>query len=200
MATTNGKTELWLVRHGVTDWNIERRFQGSKDIPINAAGVEQARAAAQQLRGKNFAALYSSPLQRAYQTAQVISQVVGLPIQPDARLIEGCQGSWEGMLFDEIEQLYPGERELHHTQPAQFRPPGGENLTEVAQRVAQAADDIAFIHPGEKVLVVSHGMALSALISLARGLPLNGAFEFIMPNAAVETVQWQPGNYSIPEN
>lgn len=198
--TNHNKTELWLVRHGVTDWNIEKRYQGSTDIPLNAEGIAQARAAALQLRGEQFAALYCSPMIRTRQTAHEISQVVGLPILTDERLREGCQGEWETLLLDEIDQLYPGMREKRRLDPVHNSPPGGETMLQVAQRVAQAADDIARAHPGQKVLVVSHGMALAALISLARNLPLKDSFNLILPNAAAEVIHWQPGAICIAEN
>lgn len=198
--TNHNKTELWLIRHGVTDWNIEKRYQGSTDIPLNAEGIAQARAAAAQLHVEKFAAIYCSPMIRTRQTAHEISQVVDLPIFIDERLREGCQGEWETLLLDEIDQLYPGMREKRRLDPVHNSPPGGETMLQVAQRVVQAANDIARAHPGQKVLVVSHGMALAGLISLARNLPLKDSFNLIMPNAAVEVIHWQPGAICIAEN
>jgi broad specificity phosphatase PhoE len=196
----NGKTELWLIRHGVTDWNIAKRYQGSTDVPLNAEGIAQAREAAAQLRGEKFAALYCSPLTRTRQTAHEISQVVGLPILIDERLCEGNQGEWETRTLDEIDRLYPGMREKRRADPVHNSPPGGETMLQVMHRIVPAADDIARAHPGQKVLVVSHGMALAGLISLARNLPLIDSFNLILPNAAAEVITWQAGSIPIPEN
>ncbi len=198
--TNHNKTELWLIRHGVTDWNIEKRYQGNADVPLNAEGIAQARETAAQLDGQKFTAIYSSPLQRARQTAHEISKVIGLPVQTDDRLREGSQGQWEGMLLEDIDRVFPGVRAKRMNDPEHVSPPGGETMRQVAQRIGRAADDIARAHPGQKVLVVSHGMALAALISLARHLPLNLSFQFILSNAAAEVIHWQPGTICIPEN
>ena len=95
-------TEIWIVRHGQTDWNVEGRYQGQADRPLNAVGLAQAQQAAEQLRGRDFAAIYSSDLQRARVTAEIIAGQLGLPVQVDRRLREVNQGEWEGLLTADI--------------------------------------------------------------------------------------------------
>ena len=183
-------TQLWLVRHGQTDWNLEGRFQGSRDIALNLSGQEQARQIAAQLKGEQFDAIYSSPLVRALRTAETIAAVHGMPVQVDPLLVEVRLGAWEGMLEAEIHQQYPQLERERLCNPLHTPPPGGETAAEVAERMALAADEIARTHPGGTVLLVSHGMALSTLICLTEGISLNRVFEFIPENALPVIVSW----------
>ncbi len=177
-------TTLWLVRHGQTDWNLERRYQGQIDIPLNETGREQARRAAAQLRGRTFDALYASDLARARETAEIIAREVGLPIRPDKRLREISYGDWEGLTVDEV-AANGGYRDREVSRLLDdWRAPGGESLGEVADRVWAAVQDIFQAHPGQQVLVVAHGSCLAALLCRVRGLPLSEVFANIPENAA----------------
>lgn len=177
-------TELHLIRHGQTDWNVAGRYQGQADIPLNAIGLAQAQALAQTLSGQHFDALYSSDLQRAYQTAQAIAAVVGLPIHALRGLREIHMGEWEGRLLAEVSQGYTQNRSPHS------KPAGGESVAEVASRLAQAADAISRAHPSGRVLVVSHGLALATLVCQARGIPLEQVYEHIPDNAEPAVIVW----------
>jgi broad specificity phosphatase PhoE len=183
-------TALWLVRHGQTDWNVEGRWHGQADPPLNSTGRAQAQALAAQLNGTGFAALYASDLQRARVTAEIIARRVGLPVTLDVRLREISQGQWEGMLGDNVSEQYPGEWAARVADPVHGRAPGGESVGEVAARVWAAAGDIARTHPAGPVLVVSHGLALATLLCRARGLPLTEARLLIPDNARAEVIDW----------
>jgi alpha-ribazole phosphatase len=185
-------TQLWLIRHGQTDWNLEGRYQGQADPPLNATGQAQAEALAAHLDGRRFEAIYSSDLQRARATAEAIADRHGLPLKLDARLREIHQGEWDGLRVTEIMARYPREWAARESNPAEARPPGGESPREVAGRVWAAADDIARTHPGGRVLVVSHGFSLATLLCRARGLPLGRAFDLILDNARPEVIEWIP--------
>lgn len=178
-------TELHLIRHGQTDWNVAGRYQGQADIPLNAAGLAQARALAQTLAGQRFDALYSSDLQRAYQTAQAIAAVVGLPIHTLRGLREIHMGAWQGMLLTEVSQGYTQNRSPHS------KPEGGESVVQVAARLALAADAICRAHPEGRVLVVSHGLALATLICQAQGIPLEQVYQHIPDNAEPAVIFWR---------
>ncbi len=191
-------TYLWLVRHGQTDWNVQGRWQGQTPDapPLNAAGLAQAEAVAEQLAaqasqdGLAFAAIYSSDLLRARQTAEIIARRLGLPVQLDARLREVHLGVWEGMLGDEVALRYVAELEARRRDPVHSRPPQGESVYEVAARVGQTFDAIARAHPDQHVIVVSHGLALAAGLCLAEGRPLAEVFTRIPDHAVAQVVRW----------
>ncbi|GAA0314629.1 histidine phosphatase family protein [Actinoallomurus spadix] len=146
------KIVLW--RHGQTSWNVERRFQGSTDIPLDDTGREQAARAARLLAALRPSAIIASPLQRAADTAQALSAVTGLPVTPDRDLIERGGGEWEGLTNAEIRAKYPAEHAL-------WQPPGGETTEQVSKRVTAAFErGLAQIPAGGLLVVASHGAAL----------------------------------------
>lgn len=193
-------TQLWLVRHGQTDWNRQGRYQGQADPPLNAAGLAQAEALAGQLAasGERFAAIYASDLQRARDTAEVIGAALGLPAKVDARLREINLGRWEGMLAVDIVRQYPAEWAQRERDPWNSPAPGGETPAAVAARVEAAANDIAQAHPAGTVLIVAHGFALATLLCRARGHPLVEVYSLVPPNAHPEVVVWAPTPLAPP--
>jgi broad specificity phosphatase PhoE len=188
-------TTLWLVRHGETDWNRDGRWQGQTPAapPLNAAGRAQVQALAAQFEGRRVDAVYTSDLLRAQETAGFIADQVAAPIVLETRLREVNLGDWEGMQGDEIVRRYPAELQERQVNPVHARPPGGgETAAEVAERVQAAANDIAQRHPDGAVLIVSHGLALAALLCLARGLPLAEIYQHIPENGRPHVVDWPP--------
>ncbi len=186
-------TRLWLVRHGQTDWNLKGRFQGQADPPLNATGLRQAHDLAARLDGTAYAALYSSDLLRARQTAAALADRIGLRVRLDARLREVSHGVWDGLLVTEVQARYGGSWAERQRNPDVARPPGGETVVEVATRVAAALDDIARLHPGAEVLVVSHGLALATALCRAWGRPLRAAHDLVPPNAETQVLPWTSG-------
>ncbi len=146
------KIVLW--RHGQTKWNVERRFQGTTDIPLNETGVEQAARSARLLAALAPDAVVSSPLQRAAVTAQALGDVTGLTVLHDPDLIERGGGAWEGLTNQEIRTRFPGEHAI-------WQPPGGETVEDVAKRFAAALERALERIPEHGLLVVvSHGAAI----------------------------------------
>jgi len=181
-----------LVRHGQTDWNVEGRYQGQADLPLNASGLEQARTLAASLNGQTFDALYSSDLKRAEATARILAERLELPVRIDRRLREINQGEWEGMLFTEIKARYAELWSARHDDPESHRAPGGESVLEVSRRMWQAADDIAREWPAGRVMIVSHGMALATLLVKTQGRQLSDVFGLIPNNTELVEVEWPP--------
>jgi broad specificity phosphatase PhoE len=183
-------TELCLVRHGQTEWNNEGRYQGQSDIPLNETGRIQARTLARQLKGYLFSAIYTSDLQRARDTADAISAVLNIPITTDIRLREINQGEWEGQFIDIIRNHYSDLWKQRIMDPTSIRPPGGETVGEVAERVYAALDDIVRFFPNGSVLIVSHGLALATVVCKVRGIPIGQAYAVIPGNTDPVWVEW----------
>lgn len=188
-------SDLWLVRHGITDWNVEGRYQGQSDTPLNETGLAQAQALAQELQaeqaaGKTFSAIYSSDLRRASATAQILADALGLTVRLDPRLREINQGEWEGKEYRTIVAQYRELLSVRAQDALAYRAPGGESTLEVAERVRAAADDIAAAHPAEIVLVVSHGVALACLIAQATGKGLQNVYSMLPNNTHPVQIQW----------
>jgi alpha-ribazole phosphatase len=182
---------LCLVRHGQTDWNLEGRYHGQSDVPLNENGRTQAGVLAQQLQGQSFVAIYTSDLQRARETAAIIAAAIHLPVKLDPRLREINQGEWEGQLVDVIKARYAELWQQRTWDPANVRPPGGETVGEVAKRVFNALNDIARFHPTGSVLIVSHGLSLATVICKVRGIPVEQAYTMIPDNAEPIWVNWE---------
>jgi broad specificity phosphatase PhoE len=183
-------TRLCLVRHGQTDWNLEGRYQGQSDVPLNENGRLQARSLALQLQNQIFAAIYTSDLERAKETAKIIADALHLPVINEARLREINQGEWEGQLIDIIKARYADLWQERTLDPASVRPPGGETVGELANRLQAALNDIARLHPGRSVLVVSHGLAIATVICKMRDIPVGMAYSVIPDNAELVWVEW----------
>jgi broad specificity phosphatase PhoE len=182
--------ELWLVRHGQTDWNLEGRYQGQADVPLNSAGRAQAQALAVELAGKQFEAIYSSDLARARETAAILAAPHGLPVRVDPRLREICQGDWEGMPATEICERYGMQIDPSQPTSPDFRAPGGESVREVADRASEAIQDIRDSYPSGAVLIVSHAITTAVVACKARGISLSLARSIIPKNAEAVRVKW----------
>jgi broad specificity phosphatase PhoE len=183
-------TRLCIVRHGQTDWNIEGRYHGQSDVPLNEKGHAQASALARQLQECSFDAVYSSDLQRARETAEIIAAVIHLPVMLEPRLREINQGEWEGQLVEVIKSRYEALWMQRTQDPAGVRPPGGETVGEVAQRVYCALDDISRIYPHGTVLICSHGLSLATVICKVQNIPIGEAYTMIPENAQPLWVDW----------
>lgn len=183
-------TRLCLIRHGQTDWNLEGRYQGQSDVALNATGRAQARALSQILKHQPFAALYASDLIRARETAEIIGEILSLPVQLEPGLREIHQGEWEGQLSETIIARYEGLFRERLLDPAHTRPPGGETVAEVAARVWAVLDAIARQHPADSVIIVSHGLALATAICKTQNIEVGQAYQHLPKNAQPRWVTW----------
>ena len=191
-------SDLWLVRHGQTDWNLTGRWQGqSPDAPsLNEAGRKQALILLDQLKNVHLSAIYSSDLARSQQTAELIANHLGLGVNLESRLREMHLGKWEGMLSDEIKSQYPQELAERACNPLHARTPCGESAMQVARRVIPAVDEIGKMHHDKPVLIVAHGISLAIIICLARGIPLDKLYEYVPDNAKLSRVKWKISEYA----
>ena len=172
-ASVHAVTTVHLARHGETDWNRELRWQGHADPPLNALGRQQARALAASLAGLPIAAVYSSDLLRASETAEIVAGRLEVPLHLDAGLRELDVGSWQGQTLAELEARH-AEAVARWEGSGEHGWEGGERHEEMATRVLEAIRSIAAGHVGEEVLVVSHGGPMRALKAFAAGLDYPG--------------------------
>ena len=183
-------TKLLLARHGETDWNRERRWQGHADVPLNEAGRRQASALAQELADERLAAIYSSDLRRAYETARAVAESKSLDVIVDRDLREIDVGKWSGLTMEEIEATFPDDFR-HWRERGTSRERGGETSEQLAARVVAAAHRIAAAHPDAQVLVVSHGAALRELALHADAIEHDARLE----NCGVVRIRFEDGGF-----
>jgi broad specificity phosphatase PhoE len=170
-AHVNGARQIVLWRHGRTAWNLERRFQGQTDIPLDDVGLAQAERAARVLAGLGPSAIVASDLIRATRTAETLAHLTDLPISLDEGLRETYAGRWQGLNDDEIIARYPEEFEaFRRGEP--IRRGGGELETEVADRVVPAIlRGLEKVPPGGTLVVATHGGAARVALGRMLGLP-----------------------------
>lgn len=175
---------LYLVRHGETDWNLQRRIQGSTDIPLNDTGRGQARATGALLTRRNWDAIYSSPLSRAFETGAIIAEQLGLPEPtPVDALVERAYGEAEGLADPELSERFPGDTVV----------PGRESREEVVARVFPALMDLAERHPDEAILVISHGGVIRSILATVDPEGAHGP----ITNGSVHSLRHEDGTFSL---
>lgn len=180
-------TRICIVRHGETDWNAARRIQGQLDVPLNATGHRQALAAARGLAREPFAALYSSDLQRARDTAAAAAQLLQLPLRPEPGLRERHYGDFQGLTQDEIRQHADYARYANRDPSFAFG--SGESLAAFAERIKATVNRLAQAHLGKSILLVAHGGVLDIIYRVATHRPLETARDFAIPNAALNWIE-----------
>jgi 2,3-bisphosphoglycerate-dependent phosphoglycerate mutase len=191
------RTQIIIVRHGQTQWNIRKIRQGHLDSELTDKGVAQARALGQRLARESFTALYSSDLGRALHTARMIAAVTGHEIVTDERLRERHLGVFQGLSGDEIKDKHPEEYRLHRTLGPEYVIPGGESVRQQVARNVDCLDEIALKHPGEKVVVVTHGGVVSGLFRHALDIPLDAPRRFEFVNAGLNVFAYEEGHWIL---
>jgi len=192
---------LLLIRHGETDWNASGRYQGQMDIPLNEAGVEQARILGYRLRNElsgpiepsgltgSINALYASDLARAWQTAQIVGEAYGLAPRPEPRLRELSFGEWQGLTYQEIGERDPEALAAWNRDRVNCRPPGGESLGAMAARVRALLDDVRRDYRDGTVVLVSHGGTIRIILCVLLGHPLADYWQFAVDNTAIAEIE-----------
>ncbi|MBV8153720.1 MAG: histidine phosphatase family protein [Candidatus Eremiobacteraeota bacterium] len=170
--------ELTLVRHGVTEWNAQGRFQGLTDLPLTAEGRAQAALLAAHLSDRRFERVYSSDLRRAMETARAIAAPHGLEPVPDVRLREFGFGSWEGLTWAEILAHNPHLSEMSHRAAHLYEPEGGERFAAVCERARAFYEDVAATGL-RRVAVVTHAGVLHATLHAFGLTPAEGRVNFL---------------------
>ncbi|MBP1724859.1 MAG: Phosphoglycerate mutase [Deltaproteobacteria bacterium] len=149
-------TKLYLVRHGQTAWNVGEIFRGRADIPLDETGRREAGLAGEALREATIHAVYSSPLSRSFETAQLIAKFHNLPVEPLEAIIDISYGDWEGLSNERVRESYPELHKLWHEQPHKVCFPRGESLDEVRARTMTAVSRLMVKHEDRTIVLVAH--------------------------------------------
>lgn len=197
-------TEVVVVRHGETPWNVERRVQGWEDIPLNETGIRQAQALARHLararhHGNHIDAIYSSDLQRARMTAEIVGQTLTLPVIVEEGVRERHFGVLQGLVFSTMEVHQPEATRIWKSRDPDAILPEGESLRRFHERVTQAIDAIAARHVGQRVMVVSHGGAMDIIWRHAKQASLQAPREAELLNASINRIKVLPQRWEIIE-
>ena len=162
-------TRIFLIRHGATVLTAEDRFAGATDVQLSDEGREQVRHLARRLGGQAISAIYASPLGRTLETARILAEPHGIPVQARDGLREISHGRWEQMTRREVEAQFPDEAAAWDEDPYTFAPQGGESGLAVTARALPVLIEIVRAHPAENVLVVSHKATIRLLLSSLLG-------------------------------
>ena len=187
--------QIYIARHGETEWNAQGRIQGHTDIALTARGRRQAAALARRLAGVAFAAAYCSDLSRTRETAQIILGERAAPLHATPQLREYHKGVFEGLTVGEYAERYPDLYRASLVKDLDFAPPGGETIRQASARMAQFTAELLSAHAAEDaVLVVGHGGSLRAVIVALLALPPEANWKFIMDNCALSIAHTYPDN------
>ena len=191
------RTQIIIVRHGQTEWNIKKIRQGHLDSPLTAKGRVQARALGERLAREKFTAIYSSDLGRAVNTAAEVAKVTGHEIVTDTRLRERHLGIFQGLNGEEIETKFPEERRLFRTSGPDYVIPGGESMRQMVARNVAYLSELAEKHDGESVLVVTHGGVVSGFFRHTLEIPLEAPRRFEFVNAGINVFARDNGHWML---
>jgi broad specificity phosphatase PhoE len=181
--------KLVLARHAESAWNAERRFQGRTDVGLSDAGLAQAAALARAVARRRVGAVYSSPLRRARETAEIVAKERGLTVTLVDDLRELSLGAWEGRTVDDVLAMEADAYRNWRERPYDCPPPEGEHIADVARRVLPVMELIVSSHAdGQEALVVSHGGVISVYLCHLLGLSPNALWQLAIGNASLSVV------------
>ncbi|MFZ7125082.1 MAG: histidine phosphatase family protein [Desulfobacterales bacterium] len=153
-----------IIRHAATHWNAHRRIQGHQDTPLTPEGIGQALSWGKRLKACAVDRILASDLGRAVETARLINQSLGVPVETDPRLREQDWGEWSGLTMNRIREQHPEKLAVETTAPWFFQPPAGEDRLSVLARAHRCLEEAASRWPASRILVVSHEGVIKALL------------------------------------
>ena len=198
LSDTIMSTRICFIRHGETDWNLARRIQGQTDIPLNETGHAQALAMACNAARYEFAAVYSSDLSRAYDTAKMVAAKRGIEVKKLQQLRERHFGIFQGITADEAAQRHPEAYEHYRGRVPGYDFETGESLLIFADRVKAAVELMVGQHSGQTVAAVCHAGVLDILYRKATGRPLDTPRDFVIPNCALNWFRFETRDGDAP--
>ena len=192
-------TEIILVRHGETEWNVGEVFRGRIDIELNETGIKQAELLSEYLSGAKIEAIYSSPLKRALKTAQILARPHQLEVETSPGLIDLDFGEWHGLPHEEVKDKYPGLYAEWASHPERLKVPGGESLGDVRERVTRVVQEVIAKHEGT-VALVSHRVENKVLICALLGLDNSHFWSIRQDICGITTFTYEKGRFILTEH
>ena len=186
-------TRLVVIRHGRTEWNRVERFRGRADLELDEVGIKQAEAAAIWIAEWQISAVYSSPLQRALTTAEILARPLGLEVRLLPGIIDINYGKWQGLSPEEAATNYGGLYAKWLDSPHEVKFPGGESLADVRERAASAVDGLITQYPKETIVLVSHKVVCQILILSLLGLDNSHFWEITQDVCAINLFEVRGG-------
>ncbi|MFH0887023.1 MAG: histidine phosphatase family protein [bacterium] len=183
-------SRVFLFRHGETESNVAKIYQGQGNSKLTQKGVEQAQSLASFFKNEDFSAVYSSDLIRSYDTACIFAKPHKLKVAKIENIKERFYGDWEGMTFEEIELKYPAIYRLWLKDPNIAVIPKAETLSQLQQRGVSAIEDLAKNHVGENISVIAHGGINRAILFYYLNLDLNNFWRIRQDNAAINILDF----------
>jgi broad specificity phosphatase PhoE len=191
-------TAIFVVRHGRTALNAQGKFRGHLDPPLDDEGVRQAQAAARRLQVRPPIHVSSSPLRRAWETAEAIARLSGAPVSEDADLIDLDYGAWAGLSPGEAAARDPEAFAIYQQDPGRAAPPGGEPLSAVVDRVLKALQRLAEGFAGQTVAAVSHEIPIRLAVGHVAGLRGPDVWDLLLPTASIVRFSVSDGRFELP--
>jgi len=178
---------LFLVRHGETDWNLSGQIMGEQPVPLNQNGEAQVKRLASFLKSRSIHALYSSPVARALQTAEILASVLQVPVTADQGLTEINVGEWEGRYWKDLTDEFA--RQQFYTRPEEARPPGGETLREVQARAIAVVERARALEEADQLLFVSHADVVRTILAHYLRLDLKTVRQMRIDHASLTALE-----------
>lgn len=190
-------TEIIIIRHGETEWNQTGRFQGHSDVPLSKTGRAQAEALGQNLAIDYVDAIYASDLTRAIETAAPLAARFGLTVTPDPLLRELNFGAWEGRSFSDVNAENPNAMKQFYNDPEYADIPDSEPFPDFQKRVAVRVREIAELHRGKRIVIVSHGASIRILLADILAMPIRSIWHISQINTAVNKIRFEDDGFAI---
>ncbi len=178
-----------IARHGESEWNRIHRYQGQLDAPLSELGIQQANLLAERLRNEQFAAIYTSPLQRCSHTTEIIANFhPGTDIHNDPALMEIHHGEWQGKYADEVNAQYGEGLQEWRVHPMRSQMPGGESFSNVLKRSLEYKERMLVAHPEETILVSTHDVVIKVLVADVLGMDMDNINRIWLTNGSISEI------------